>query len=143
MVVLSVPFFFPLVFCLSLQCTPHCSLVEGTCNCQIKPLLLSLGSVSLGFIRICFMVVFPLKGTCIPYLPHMCLILSAVPLVYGMTICPMVFLVVVLLDVGLVRLLLVVVVPLFSSLVLLLIFVALVSSWLLLRTLFCTLLMAQ
>ena len=78
------------------------------------------------------MVVFPLKCTCIPYLLHMCLILSAVPLVYGMTICPMVFLVVLLLVVGLVRLLLFLV-PLFSSLVLLLLlmFVALVSSWLL------------
>ena len=34
------------------------------------------------------MVVFPLKCTCMQYLLHMCLILSAVPLVYGMTICP-------------------------------------------------------
>ena len=39
------------------------------------------------------MVVFPLKCTCIPYLPHVCLILSAVPLVYGIIICSMVFLV--------------------------------------------------
>ena len=34
------------------------------------------------------MVVFPLKCTCIPYLLHICLMLSAVPFVYGMTICP-------------------------------------------------------
>ena len=52
------------------------------------------------------MVVFPLKCTCIPYLPHMCLMLSAVPLVYGMTVCPMVFFVVLLFVVGLVGLLL-------------------------------------
>ena len=90
------------------------------------------------------MVVFPLKCTCIPYLPHMCFILSAVPLVYGMAICPMDFLVVLSLVLMLGRLLLFVV-PLFSSLIvlLLLLFVALVSSWLLLITLFCTLLMAH
>ena len=91
------------------------------------------------------MVVFPLKCTCIPYLLHMCFKLSAVPLVYGMTIRPMDFLVVLSLVLVLGRLLLFVV-SLFSSLVLLLLlllFVALVSSWLLLITLFCTLLMAQ
>ena len=66
------------------------------------------------------------------------------PLVYGMTICPMDFLVVLLLVLMLGRLLLFVV-PLFSSLILLLLllFVVLVSSQLLLITLFCTLLMAQ
>ena len=90
------------------------------------------------------MVVFPLKCTCIPYLLHICFILSAVPLVYGMTIWPMDFLVVLVLVLVLARLLLFVV-PLFSSLVLLLLllFVALVSSQLLLITLFCTILMAQ
>ena len=74
------------------------------------------------------MVVFPLKCTCMPYLPHICLILSAVPLVYGMTICPMVLLVALLLVVVLLLLLLFVV-PLFSPfvlLLLLLLFVALV-----------------
>ena len=90
------------------------------------------------------MVVFPLKCACILYLQHICFILSAVPLVYGMTIWPMHFLVVLALVLVLARLLLFVV-PLFSSLVLLLLllFVALVSSRLLLITLFCTLLMAQ
>ena len=74
----------------------------------------------------------------------MCFILSDVPLVYGMTICPMVFLVGLLLVVVLGWLLLFGV-PLFSLLVLLLlvVFVSPVSSRLLLRTLFCTLLMAQ
>ena len=82
--------------------------------------------MSLGFIRICLMVVFPLKCTCMPYLPHICFILSAVPLVYGMTIWPMDLLVVLVLVLVLLGLLFVVL--LFSSLVLvlLLLFVALV-----------------
>ena len=81
------------------------------------------------------MVVFPLKCTCIPYLPHMCFILSAVPLVYGMTISPVDFLVVLALVLVLVKLLLVMLLS--SSFVLLLLFFeALVSSWLLLITLF-------
>ena len=90
------------------------------------------------------MVVFPLKCTCIPYLLNVCLILSAVPLVYGMTICPIVYLVGLLLVVMMGWLLLFVM-PLLSLLVLLLLVLLLlpVSSWLLLRTLFCTLLMAQ
>ena len=88
------------------------------------------------------MVVFPLKCTCIPYLPHMCFILSAVPLVYGMTIWPMVFLVVLVLLPVLLGLLLV---PPLSSLFVLLLLLseALVSFQLLLITLFWTLLMAQ
>ena len=89
------------------------------------------------------MVVFPLKCTCIPYLLHMCFILSAVPLVYGMTIWPMDFLFVLALVLVLVGLLLLVL-PLSSSFVLLLLlFEALVSSRLLLITLFWTLLMAK
>ena len=90
------------------------------------------------------MVVFPLKCTCIPYLLHMCLMLSAVPLVYGMTICPMIFFVGLLLVVVLGWLLLFVM-PLLSLLVLLLVvlFILPVSSQLLLRTLFCTLCRAQ
>ena len=88
------------------------------------------------------MVVFPLKCTCIPYLPHMCFILSAVPFMYGMTIWLTVFLVVLALVPVLLGLLLVL--PLSSSFVLLLLLSeALVSSWLLLITLFWTLLMAQ
>ena len=85
----------------------------------IKPLLLSLGSLSFGFIRICFMVVFPLKCTCMPYLPHMCLILSAVPLVYGMAICSILALLVGLLLVVMMVSLLFFVVLLLSPLVLL------------------------
>ena len=74
----------------------------------------------------------------------MCLMLSAVPLVYGMTICPMVFFAGLLLVVVLGWLLLFEV-PLLSPLVLLLLmlFMFPVSSQLFLRTLFCTLLMAQ
>ena len=138
---LSVPFFH-LVSCLSLLYTPHCSLVEGPCSCRLNHFCCPWGLylwVSSGFV---LWWCFPLKCTCIPYLRHMCLMFSAVPLVYGMTTCPMVFFVVLLLVVRLVGMLLFVV-PLFSSLVLLLIFVALVSSQLLLRTLLCTLLMAQ
>ena len=63
------------------------------------------------------MVVFPLKCMCMPYLLHMCSILSAVPLVYGMTIWPVDLLVVLALVLVLVGLLLFVVL-LFSSLVL-------------------------
>ena len=54
----------------------------------ITPLLLSLGSWSLGFMRTCLIVVFPLKCTYMPYLSHVCFILLAIPFVYGMTICP-------------------------------------------------------
>ena len=104
---------------------------------------MSLGSGSLAFIRICLMVVFPLKCICIPYLPHMCFILSAVPFVYGMTIWPMVFLVVLALVLVLVGLLLLVLLLSSSFVLLLLLFEALVSSRLLLITLFWTLLMAQ
>ena len=83
------------------------------------------------------MVVFPLKCTCMPYLPHMCLILSAVPLVYGMTICPILALLVGLLLVVLMCWLLLFVVSLLSLLVLLLLVLLFpVSSWLLFRTLF-------
>ena len=81
---------FPSV-CLFLLCTFHHSLVEGIGSYILNHFCCPLGSLSFGFIRICFMVVLPLKCTCIPYLPHVCLILSAIPLVYGMTICPMVF----------------------------------------------------
>ena len=60
----------------------------------------------------------------------MCFILSDVPLVYGMTMWPMDFLVVLALVLVLVELLLLVM-PLSSSFVLLLLlFEALVSSWL-------------
>ena len=74
------------------------------------------------------MVVLPLKCTCIPYLPHMCLILSAVPLVYGMAICPILALLVDLLLVVMVGWLLLFVVPLLSLLVLLLLLLLLPVS---------------
>ena len=38
--------------------------------------------------RTCFIVVFPLKCTCIPYLPHICLKLFTSPFVYDITTCP-------------------------------------------------------
>ena len=50
------------------------------------------GPWSFGFMRICLMVLIPLKCTWIPYLPQTCLILSEVPFVYGMTMCPIFFL---------------------------------------------------
>ena len=64
------------------------------------------------------MVGFPLKCTCMPYLLHMSLMLSAVPLVYWMTICPLLALLVGLLLVVLLGWLLLFVVPLLSLLVL-------------------------
>ena len=54
----------------------------------MMPLFFSFGSRSLGFMRTCFMVVLPLKCTCILYLPQMYLKLSAIPFVYGITTCP-------------------------------------------------------
>ena len=103
-------------------------------------------------------VVLPLKCTCIPYLPHMCLKLSASSFVYGITTCPTV-------ELGLELVVVVVLVLwflfaciwllLFSPVCVccskLLVVVLLVScrlllirsSWLLFKTLFCTLLMTQ
>ena len=103
-----------------LLCIPHCSLLEGTGICRLDHFLLSLGSQSSGFIRVCLMVVFPLTCTCIPYLLHTCLMLSAAPFVYGMTICPIVALLICLLLVVLLVWLLLVVLPFLSPLVLLL-----------------------
>ena len=60
----------------------------------MMPLFFSFGSSPLGFMRTCFIVVLPLKCTCIPHLPQMCLKLSTIPFVYGITTCPTV-------DVGL------------------------------------------
>ena len=91
------------------------------------------------------MMVLPLKCTCIPYLPHICLILLAAPFEYGMTICPTVALFCAGLVMGLLSWLFVEVEVLLFILaglvldVLLLLF----SSQLLFNTLFCTLLMAQ
>ena len=119
-------------------------------------LLFSFGSLSMGFIRTCSMVVLPLKCTCIPYLPQMCLKLSAIPFVYGISTCPTV-------DLGLEMVeswlclgccLLVLGYCLFSPvcvdgtwlLLLLLILCRLLLLWssqLLFNTLFCTLLMCQ
>ena len=55
---------------------------------QITPLFFSSGSWSFGFMQTCFIVVLPLKCTCTPYLPHVCLKLSDSPFVYGITTCP-------------------------------------------------------
>ena len=91
------------------------------------------------------MVVFPLKCTCIPYLPHVCFILLAIPFVYGMMICSTVALLLCLLMVGLLPWLLLLVIPLLFWLVLLLFvgLLLLVASQLLFKSFCCTLLMAQ
>ena len=114
---------------------------------------LSLGSWSLGFISTCLIVVLPLKWTCIPYLPHICLMLLPIPFVYGITTWPTVFLLALVLLFWLLPGLLFCVVLLLLSMVcvvvswplllLLLGFVGgLLSSRLLFRTLFWTLLIA-
>ena len=100
------------------------------------------------------MVELPLKWTCIPYLPHTCLMLSPIPFVYGITTWPTVFLLALtllfcllpglLFCVVLVLLSIVCVVVSWPLLLLLLDFAwGLLSSWLLFRTLFLTLLIAQ
>ena len=98
-------------------------------------------SSGLGFMRTCLIVVFPLKCACIPYLPHVCFILSAIPFVYGMTTCPTVVLFTCLLMVGQLLWLLLMAFPLLLLLVLLLFveLLQLVSSWLLFKTFCCTL----
>ena len=119
-------------------------------------LFFSFGSLSLGFMRTCFMFVLPLKCTFIPHLPQMCLKLSASPFVYGITTCPTVDLGLEMVISWLVPWLLLTCVwlLLFSTvcvdgtwLLLLLLVLCklflLCSSWLLFNTLFCTLLMAQ
>ena len=119
-------------------------------------LFISFGSWSLDFMSICFMVVLPLKWTCMPYLTQRCLILSAIPLVYCMTTCPTVDL-----FLGVVGSTLVPWLLLFCIWLLLLPPVCVAGTWLLLllfwlvgllllwssqllfNTLFCTLLMAK
>ena len=74
-------------------CLPYVLLIASyvvALEALITPLFLSLGSWSLGFMRTCFIVVFPLKYICMPYLPHVFLKLSTSPCVYGMTTYPMV-----------------------------------------------------
>ena len=59
---------------------------------QIAPLFLSKGSLSLGLTSMFLMVLLPLKWVWIPYLLHMFLMCSPSPCVYGMTMCPLVYL---------------------------------------------------
>ena len=68
------------------------------------------------------MVWLPLKCTWMPYLPHACLILLEMPLVYGMTICPIIVLFLDALVVGLLPWLLMLLLLLLSVFVLLLLF---------------------
>ena len=88
------------------------------------------------------MVWLPLKCTWVPYLPHTCLMLSEMPLVYGMTIWPIVVLLLCKLMVGLLSWFLMLVLPLLFWLVLLLL-VELLLLLLLCKTFCCTLFMAQ
>ena len=54
----------------------------------MTPLVFSSGSLSLGLTSICLWVLLPLKCVWMPYLLHMCLMLSPRPWTYGMTMCP-------------------------------------------------------
>ena len=136
---------FPPVSCLFPLCTLHRNLVEGIGSCILNHFCCPWGLcllVSSGFVLwLCYPWSVPVFHTYC-----MCvLILSAIPLVYGMTICPMVFFVGLLLVV-IMGWLLLFVVPLLSLLVQLLLLVLLLSpvcSQLLLITLLCTLLRAQ
>ena len=72
-------------------CFPYIFLITGyvvALETVYDAAFFSFGSWSIGFMRTCFMVVLPLKCTCIPYLPQMCLKLSTIPFVYGITTCP-------------------------------------------------------
>ena len=119
-------------------------------------LFLSFRSWSLGLIWNCLMVVLPLQCNCIPYLPQMCLKLSAIPFVHGITTWPTMDLGLEIIGSWLTPWLLFACVwlLLFSPvcadetwlLLLLLVLCRLLllwSSWLLFNTLFFTLLMAQ
>ena len=59
---------------------------------QIGPLFLSKGSLSLGLTSMFLMVLLPLKWVWILYLLQMFLMLSPSPCVYGMTMCLLVYL---------------------------------------------------
>ena len=58
-------------------------------NQYITPLLLAMGSLSLGEISRFLMVLLPLKWVCMPYLPQIFLMLLQRPWVYGITIWPL------------------------------------------------------
>ena len=60
-------------------------------NQCMAPLLLTIGSLSLGETSRCLMMLLPLKCVYIPYLPQIFLMLSQRPWVYGMTMLPLVF----------------------------------------------------
>ena len=55
-------------------------------------LFLFIGSLSLGLTNMFLIVLFPFKWVWIQYLLHMFLMLSSKPCVYGMTMCPLVYL---------------------------------------------------
>ena len=56
------------------------------------PLFLSMSSLSLGLTSMFLLFLFPLKWVWIPYLLHMFLKLSPKPCVYDITVCPLVYL---------------------------------------------------
>ena len=60
-------------------------------NQYMAPLLLTIGSLSLGETSRFLMVLLPLKWVCMPYLPHIFLMHLQRPCVKGMTIWPLVF----------------------------------------------------
>ena len=117
---------------------PCHNLDDGTGSCKLIHFCYPWVRGPWVSMRTCLIVVFPLKCTCIPYLPHVCFILSAIPFVYGMTMCPTVALFTCLLVVGQLPWLLLLMFPLLLSLVLLLLveLLWLVSSQLLFKT-FC------
>ena len=81
---------------MSLLCVPPHLWSLWHLSLYINPLLLSLGSWSLGFMSVCLIVVLTLKYVSIPYLPHIFLKLSDNPLVYGITTYPTLVLIAVL-----------------------------------------------
>ena len=74
-----------LIYSLSHVSTPHWYQL-------IAPLFLSKGSLSLILTSMLLMVLLPLKWVLISYLLHMFFMLSPSPCVYGMTMCPLVYL---------------------------------------------------
>ena len=121
---------------MSLLCIPHHSLDDGTGGCKLIHFCCPWDPSPWVFMRNCLIVVLPLKCTCIPYLPCVCFILSAIHFVYGMTICPTVALFPCWLMVVLLPWLLLFVFPylLLPVLLWLVELLLLVSSWLLFKT---------
>ena len=82
-------FFFPQGSWRFPLCIPHCSQGCFTGSCRLLHFWCPLGSWSFGFMSACLIVELSLKWTCIPYI---CLMLSPIPFVYGITTWPTVFL---------------------------------------------------